>query len=316
MNTIKNALSIKGIKKAYKGTEDNPDAHALKGFDLNIPKGSMFALLGPNGAGKSTLINILAGLVDKTEGTVEIWGMDIDKDPRNSKTAIGIVPQEINVDPFFTPVRLLDLHAGLYGVKKSERRTEEILKSVGLWDKRNAYSRHMSGGMKRRMLIAKAMVHNPPILVLDEPTAGVDIELRQQLWANIKELNAKGTTIVLTTHYLEEAEELCDYIAVINNGKLVANGTKDLLLKGMDKKKIIITLDNDFNKNHTPKCVEFEKLSSDKVSFSFAPSKTSVGDVLKSITKHNYSIKDIVTEDADLEDLFLQLTSSKNKATK
>ena len=312
MTHPKNAISIVGIKKIYKASGKAEPKVALKGFDLNIPRGSTFALLGPNGAGKSTLINILAGLVDKTDGTVEIWGMDIDKQPRNSKYAIGIVPQELNVDPFFSPAKLLDLHAGLYGVPKAMRKTEEILRSVGLWDKRHAYTRHMSGGMRRRLLIAKAMVHSPPILVLDEPTAGVDIELRQQLWDNIRILNKQGTTIVLTTHYLEEAEELCDYIAVINDGELVANGTKDLLLKGMDKKRVILTLNTPFDLKHAQKDIETKILDTKRVSFTFAPSKKSIGDVLEAITKHKYAILDIVTEDANLEDLFLQLTS-KNK---
>ena len=312
MTHPKNAISIIGIKKTYKASGKSEPKVALKGFDLNIPTGSTFALLGPNGAGKSTLINILAGLVDKTDGTVEIWGMDIDKQPRNSKCAIGIVPQELNVDPFFSPAKLLDLHAGLYGVPKAMRKTEEILRSVGLWDKKHAYTRHMSGGMRRRLLIAKAMVHSPPILVLDEPTAGVDIELRQQLWDNIRTLNKQGTTIVLTTHYLEEAEELCDYIAVINDGELVANDTKDLLLKGMDKKKVILTLNTPFDLKHAQKDIETKILDTKRVSFTFAPSKKSIGDVLEAITKHNYAIQDIVTEDANLEDLFLKLTSKNN----
>ncbi len=312
MTKLQNAISIRGIHKIYAGTgkgeNRNPDKYALKGFDLDIPRGSMFALLGPNGAGKSTLINIMAGLVNKTKGEVEIWGMNIDEHPRNSKCAIGVVPQELNIDPFFTPIKLLDLHAGLYGVPKAERRTEEILKMVGLWDKRNSYARQMSGGMRRRLLIAKAMVHSPPILVLDEPTAGVDIELRQQLWNNIKTLNAMGTTIVLTTHYLEEAEELCDNIAVIADGELVANGTKIELLKGMDKKKITLVLKQNFDISHTPKNVVVEKCYDNTVCFSFAPSQISIGDVLSELTMHKYVVKDITTEDADLEDLFLQLT--------
>ena len=209
MTNIKNAIEITNIKKYFKSGSDY-NIKALKGFDLNIPKGCMFGLLGPNGAGKSTLINILSGLTIKTSGNVKIWGIDIDDDHRNAKNAIGIVPQEFVTDPFFDPMELLEMHAGLYGIKKQNRKTEEILKLVGLWEQRHAYPRQLSGGMKRRLLIAKAMVHQPPILVLDEPTAGVDIELRKQLWDNIRQLNKMGTTVILTTHYLEEAQELCD----------------------------------------------------------------------------------------------------------
>ena len=216
------AIEARGLDKTYRAQGKGTAVHALKAIDLAIPRGSFFGLLGPNGAGKSTFINILGGLVVKSGGTASIWGHDIDADPMNARGAIGIVPQELNMDPFFSPGEALEIQAGYYGVPKSERRTEEILRAVGLWDKRDAYARTLSGGMKRRLLVAKAMVHGPPVLVLDEPTAGVDVELRRQLWDYVRSLHASGVTIVLTTHYLEEAQELCDTIAIINHGNVIA----------------------------------------------------------------------------------------------
>src|SRR5690606_7295507 len=212
------ALEAHGLRKTYRRRKGGGEVHALKGVDLMVPRGSIFGLLGPNGAGKSTLINIFAGLVIKSGGTARIWGMDIDREPRNARAAIGVVPQEINMDPFFSPYESLEFQAGFYGVPKAKRRSMEILEMVGLADKKDAYVRSLSGGMKRRLLVAKALVHSPPILVLDEPTAGVDIELRRQLWDNVRRLHAQGVTVVLTTHYLEEAQELCDTIAIINHG--------------------------------------------------------------------------------------------------
>ncbi|HNR78474.1 MAG TPA: ABC transporter ATP-binding protein, partial [Parvularculaceae bacterium] len=224
------AISARGLKKTYAAAKKSPAKEALKGVDLDVPVGSIFGLLGPNGAGKSTFINILAGLVTKTGGAASVWGFDIDKNPRQARAAIGVVPQEINMDVFFTPKEALDIQAGLFGVPKSERRTMEILSALGLEDKANAYVRMLSGGMKRRLLVAKAMVHAPPILILDEPTAGVDIELRKQLWDYVLKLHAQGVTIVLTTHYLEEAQELCDTIAIIHNGAVVACEPKEKLI--------------------------------------------------------------------------------------
>ena len=218
---LQNAIEVRGLRKIYEASR-GVAKEALKGVDLDVPAGSIFGLLGPNGAGKSTFINILAGLVIKTSGSVRIWGFDQDVNPRQSRAAIGVVPQELNLDAFFTPAQALEVQAGLYGVPKAERRTMEILQAVGLADKSDAYSRTLSGGMRRRLLVAKALVHAPAVLVLDEPTAGVDIELRQMLWSYVKELNASGTTIILTTHYLEEAEEMCDRIAIINHGEVVA----------------------------------------------------------------------------------------------
>ena len=216
------AIEVKDLNKIYRASGKMPEKHALKGLNLEIPRGSIFGLLGPNGAGKSTFINILAGLVNKTSGSASIWGLDIDKYPRQSRAAIGVVNQEIVADPFFTPLEMLELMAGFYGVPKSERRSLEILTAVGLDDKKDAYVRQLSGGMKRRLMVAKALVHNPPVLILDEPTAGVDVELRRSLWTYVRELHDKGTTIILTTHYLEEAEELCDSIAIVNHGEIVA----------------------------------------------------------------------------------------------
>ena len=232
------AIDIKGLTKIYRGREG--DKHALKGLDLDIPAGCVFGLLGPNGAGKSTLINILAGLVRKTSGQVTIWGFDQDVNPRQSRAAIGVMPQELNLDPFFNPRDALEMQAGLYGVPKAQRRSDEILELVGLQDKAKAYARTLSGGMRRRLLLAKALVHHPHILVLDEPTAGVDIELRQMLWENVRRLNEQGMTIVLTTHYLEEAEEMCDEIAIINHGRLVVRDKTHALLGQLDTRRIVI----------------------------------------------------------------------------
>src|SRR4028119_2474880 len=253
MTDIASAISIRDLQKTYAGGK-----RALDGVSLEVPRGQIFGLLGPNGAGKSTLINILSGMVRKTGGSAEIWGFDTDANPRNAKRSIGIVPQEILFDPFFTPFEALELQAGLYGVPKAERRSMELLRAVRLEDKAGAYSRTLSGGMKRRLLVAKAMVHSPPILVLDEPTAGVDVELRQQLWDYVRELNADGVTVVLTTHYLEEAEQLCDRIAIINNGRVIADeATRDLL--GMAQEKAVeVTVDRDLDA--APQAVCFDKI--------------------------------------------------------
>lgn len=307
-----NAIEIRDLKKTYATSGKSPEKVALKGVSLDIPQGSMFALLGPNGAGKSTLINIMAGLVMKSSGSVNIWGTNIDENARQSRANIGIVPQEIVMDPFFTPAKALDIQAGLYGVPKSERRTKEILEMVGLSDKANAHMRSLSGGMKRRLMVAKAMVHTPPILVLDEPTAGVDIELRRQLWSNVKELNRQGTTILLTTHYLEEAQELCDTIAIINHGEVVACEETEKLLSRINNKEIIFRLDREFetvpdNMSHLA-CVSKSGRRSLKVQYS--PEETSVGEMIELIQKAGFGIVDISTDESDLEDVFLQLTSN------
>jgi ABC-2 type transport system ATP-binding protein len=306
-----NAIEIKGLNKTYQASGKSPEKVALKSVDLNIPRGSIFALLGPNGAGKSTLINIMAGLVQKTSGSVRIWDTDIDENERQAKANIGIVPQEINIDPFFSPSQLLDLHAGMYGVPKAERRTEELLKTVGLADKANAYARSLSGGMRRRLMVAKAMVHNPPILVLDEPTAGVDIELRKQLWENVKALNAQGVTVLLTTHYLEEAEELCDQIAIINHGEIVVCEDKESLLSRIDQKEMTFRLDREITdipaglSEYNP-----EKQGRRTITCRFSPGGDAVDKMINAIQAAGYGFSDISTDASDLEDVFLQLTKA------
>ena len=307
---MKNAIEIKGLCKTYKASKKFPEKVALNGVDLDIPRGSIFALLGPNGAGKSTMINIMAGLVMKTSGNVNIWGFDIDDNPRNAKCSIGIVPQEINFDPYFTPLESMELQAGLYGVPKKERRSKEILESLGLGDKMHAYARSLSGGMKRRLLVAKAMVHNPPILVLDEPTAGVDIELRRQLWENVKQLNELGVTILLTTHYLEEAEELCDKIAIINNGEVVACEDKSELIGRLDCKEITFRLDKETDcvpSTLSPYAAEL--ISSRDILVRYSAKEHHVGQFIEALQKAGYGIVDITTDQSDLEDIFIQLTS-------
>lgn len=302
------AIEVRGLTKIYRGTPRSPAKHALKGIDLQVARGSFFGLLGPNGAGKSTLINILAGLVIKTAGEARIWDFDIDRWPRQSRAAIGVVPQELVLDPFFTPRELLDLQAGLYGVPAKERRTDELLEAVGLADKANAYARTLSGGMRRRLMVAKALVHWPPILVLDEPTAGVDIELRQSLWAYVRELNRAGTTILLTTHYLEEAEELCDTIAIINNGSVAACEPKSTLLRRMDRKELWLTLDRDLA--HVPaRLAEYhtELPEPRRLVVRYQPSRAHINEVLAAVQESGLAIVDLSTKETDLEDIFLQL---------
>ncbi len=308
---MKNAIEIRNLNKTYKAGKRMAEKIALKSVDLDIPRGSIFALLGPNGAGKSTIINIMAGLVIKNSGLVNINGYDIDKNERNAKASIGVVPQEINFDPYFTPLESLELQAGLYGVPKKERRSKEILEMVGLKDQMHAYSRSLSGGMKRRLLMAKAMVHNPPILVLDEPTAGVDIELRRQLWDNVKLLNERGVTILLTTHYLEEAQELCDRIAIINHGQVVVCENKDKLLGRLDSKEIIFLLDRDVSKiPATLSHYKCELIKPRELVVSYSPHETNIDDIITAVQNSSYGIADITTKQSDLEDVFLQLTST------
>jgi len=303
------AVEIVGLTKTYRGGKNRPPKDALKGIDLAIPRGSIFGLLGPNGAGKSTLINILAGLVSKTAGTAKIWGYEVEGNPRMARSAIGVVPQELNLDAFFTPRELLELQAGLYGVPKKERRTDELLAAVGLSDKANAYARTLSGGMRRRLMVAKAFVHTPPVLVLDEPTAGVDVELRQSLWEYVRQLNAAGTTVLLTTHYLEEAQELCDRIAIINHGSLVVNESKHDLLRRIDNKKLTLTVDQDVEVlPENLKSLGWERLDERRISVAYKPSQAAVSALLHAVQVNGLSIVDLTTEEADLEDIFLQLT--------
>ncbi len=302
------AIEAKGLFKTYAGNKKTPPKQALKGIDLAIPRGSIFGLLGPNGAGKSTFINILAGIVNKTEGKVFLWGRDIDLEPRNARAAIGVVPQEIAADVFFTPRESLEVQAGLYGVPKKERRTDELLAALGLTDKANAYVRQLSGGMKRRMMVAKAMVHAPPVLILDEPTAGVDVELRRQLWEYVVGLNEQGVTVVLTTHYLEEAEQLCDQIAIINNGAVVACEPTSQLLKRIDTRTVVITPQDPLVA--APAIPGFPaKLRKDgHLAISYRTGESSVEAVLAAVRASGVTIRDLATEDPDLEDVFLSLT--------
>jgi len=306
-----NAIEIRGLRKSYAAGKGAPLKEALKGVDLEIPQGSVFGLLGPNGAGKSTLINILAGLVVKTAGQVTIWGFDQDVNPRQSRASIGVMPQELNLDPFFTPRGALEVQAGLYGVPKSQRRSDEILRLVGLEDKAEAYARTLSGGMRRRLLLAKALVHTPHVLVLDEPTAGVDIELRQMLWENVRRLNREGMTVILTTHYLEEAEEMCDEIAIINQGDLVARDSTANLLSRLDGKCMVIQPD-DVPKT-LPKApgIEVETRPDGSLALSYQSRETSAEAVLEAVRGAGIRIRDVKTEQADLQDVFLELTGSR-----
>jgi len=304
------AISIRNLCKTYR-PKSGGEKIALKNINLEIPQGSFFGLLGPNGAGKSTIINILAGLVNKSAGQVEVMGYDLEKHTRQAKTSIGIVPQELLLDPFFTVREALEFHAGYYGVKKKDRRTDEIIKKLHLQDKSATSSRRLSGGMRRRLLIGKALVHNPPVLILDEPTAGVDIELRKQLWEYVRELNSRGTTIVLTTHYLEEADELCDRIAIINNGEIVACDTKQKLLDGIQNKTVLISL-FDIPEKLPMKLLEYNYriLEGNKIEIQYNPNKTGIVSIMDDIKSMGLNITDIVTNEAKLEEIFLQLTKS------
>ncbi len=306
----KNVVDVKNLKKTYSKKGANL-VEALKNLNLEVKEGEIFGLLGPNGAGKSTFINILGGSVIKTEGKVNVWGFDLDKSPRQVRASIGIVPQEVNVDPFFSPKDLLELQAGLYGVKKKDRITDTILKLVSLEKQANSYSRSLSGGMKRRLMVAKAMVHQPPIVILDEPTAGVDVELRKKLWDNVKSLNEKGVTIILTTHYLEEAEKMCDRIGILSQGELVAlDTTKNLLDKIQTK---IVNFITDKKANIDENQLESLKVISNengKLSISYEKSKINIDQIIKYLSTQNIKIFDISTDDGDLEDVFLRLTKN------
>jgi ABC-2 type transport system ATP-binding protein len=303
------ALEAEGLTKTYRRRKGGAEVQALKGVDLKVPRGAIFGLLGPNGAGKSTMINIFAGLVMKSGGTARIWGMDIDREPRNARAAIGIVPQEINMDPFFSPFESLEFQAGFYGVPPKERRTLEILDMVGLLDKKDAYTRSLSGGMKRRLLVAKALVHSPPILVLDEPTAGVDIELRRQLWDNVRRLHERGTTVVLTTHYLEEAQELCETIAIINHGEVVACEPTATLLRRIDTKTLVIQPATPLSAVPATLAAYDASIRKDGalvIVYHYATQP--VAEIIERAKEGGVAIADLATQEPDLEDVFLQLT--------
>ena len=305
------AIEIKNLVKTYAAQHNQPEKFALKGIDLAIPRGSIFGLLGPNGAGKSTMINILAGLVNKTSGSIRIWGFHQDKSPRQSRAAIGVMPQELNLDPFFTPRGALEVQAGLYGIPAKDRQSDAILDMVGLTDKAHAYARTLSGGMRRRLLLAKALVHHPQILVLDEPTAGVDIELRQMLWQNVRRLNReRGMTIILTTHYLEEAEEMCDEIAILSQGQIVTQDTTKNLLGKLDAKSLVIQPAQPVAQLPQSDHITTVRRDDGSIVFSYRAQDITADDVLQFVKSSGITIADVRTEQADLEDVFLSLTKS------
>ena len=305
----KNALTVENLTKIYSNSKSKKENKALNNLTFEVKEGEVFGLLGPNGAGKTTFLSILGGTVIKSSGDVNVWGFNLDKNPRQVRASLGIVPQEVNLDAFFSPKKLLELQAGLYGIKKEDRITDLILKMVALEDKANAYSRSLSGGMKRRLLIAKAMVHQPPILILDEPTAGVDVELRNNLWKNVKQLNKEGVTIILTTHYLLEAQEMCDRIAIIDKGNLVALDTTKKLLERIQTKKINFKVESvDLNKTLSMKGIKFKIISKNLITASYEKSSLNFGEIVNYFNQNNIKIEDIATDDGDLEDVFVQLT--------
>ena len=303
------ALAVENLTKIYSSPKTKKHNKALNELSFEVRQGEVFGLLGPNGAGKTTFLSILGGTVIKTSGKVNVWGFDLDQNPRQVRASVGIVPQEVNLDAFFSPKKLLELQAGLYGISKDNRITDLILKMVSLEDKANAYSRSLSGGMKRRLLIAKAMVHQPPILILDEPTAGVDVELRNNLWKNVKALNKEGVTIILTTHYLFEAQEMCDRIAIINKGNLVALDTTEKLLERIKTKKINFKVRNiELNKILMMKDINFKINSENSILATYEKNSLDFGEIINYLNENNIQIEDISTEDGDLEDVFVQLT--------
>ena len=306
----KNVVDVKNLKKTYSKKGSNV-VEALKSLNLEVKEGEIFGLLGPNGAGKSTFINILGGSVIKSEGKVNVWGFDLDKNPRQARASIGIVPQEVNVDPFFKPRDLLELQAGLYGVKKKDRITDTILKLVSLENQASSYSRSLSGGMKRRLMVAKSMVHQPPVIILDEPTAGVDVDLRQKLWENVRSLNDKGVTIILTTHYLEEAEKMCDRIGILSHGELVALDTTKNLLNKIQTKVVNFITDKKANINQNDlKSLKIISNEENKLCVSYEKSKINIDQIINYLIAQNIKIFDISTDDGDLEDVFLRLTKN------
>lgn len=306
------AIEITNLCKTYDFSGNGVPVKALDDVSLKIPRGSFFGLLGPNGAGKSTLINILAGLVIKSAGEVRIWDYDIESQMRGARLSIGVVPQELNIDPYFTPRECLEVQAGLYGIKKANRRTAEVLEAVRLADKADAYARSLSGGMRRRLLVAKAMVHSPPVLVLDEPSAGVDVDLRRQLWGRVKEMNRLGVTVLLTTHYLEEAQTLCDTIAIINHGRLIACEATNDMVRRLDSKEITVTVDRIINDLPSGlKDYSVEVLDGRKLRFAFTPSQITSGQILSSVQSSGLKIVEVETREAELEDIFLKLTGAK-----
>ena len=306
----KNALKVEKLTKIY-SEKSSKEIKALNNLNLEVKEGEIFGLLGPNGAGKTTFLNILAGTVIKNSGSVEVWGYDLDKNPRQVRSSIGIVPQEINLDAFFSPYKLLELQAGLYGIPKKDRITDTILKLVSLEKQANSYARSLSGGMKRRLLIAKAMVHRPPILVLDEPTAGVDVQLRQNLWNNVKTLNKQGVTIILTTHVMYEAQEMCNRIAILNKGNLIKLDTTDNLLNSIKTKKIIFKVNkiNTINLENL-NGIKFSYKSNNEITASYEKKKHKIDEIINKVKNAGIEIYDISTDEGNLEDIFIDLTKS------
>ena len=306
----KDVLTVKNLSKIYSKNNSEP-VNALNNLNLDVKQGEIFGLLGPNGAGKSTFINILGGTVIKSKGTVNVWGYDLDKDPRQVRASLGIVPQEVNLDPFFNPRRLLELHAGMYGIKKKDRITDEILKLVSLENNADSYARSLSGGMKRRLLIAKALVHKPPILILDEPTAGVDVELRKNLWENVKLLNKIGVTIILTTHYLIEAEQMCDRIGILSNGNLVALDTTKNLINKIKTKIVTFTINEKNKINQIPlKSLKILSQEENRITVSYEKNNIKIDEIISYFSNKNINILDISTDDADIEDVYTNLTKN------
>ena len=306
----KNVLYVKNLNKTY-SKNSSKSVQAIKNLNLEVKEGEIFGLLGPNGAGKSTFINILAGTTIKTSGEVNVWGFNLDKNPRQVRASIGIVPQEVNVDPFFTPRNLLELQAGMYGIRKKDRITDTILKLVSLEKQAGSYTRALSGGMKRRLLVAKALVHKPPIIILDEPTAGVDVELRNNLWDNVKQLNKQGVTIILTTHYLNEAEEMCDRIGILNKGNLVALDTTKNLLKKIQTKIVKFLIDKKVSiDNSSLKSINILTSESNELTISYEKNALNISQIINFINNQNIKILDISTDDGDLEDVFIRLTKN------
>ena len=306
----KNVLYVKDLNKIY-SKNSSKSVHAINNLNLEVNEGEIFGLLGPNGAGKSTFINILAGTTIKTSGEVNVWGFNLDINPRQVRASIGIVPQEVNVDPFFTPRNILELQAGMYGIKKKDRITDTILKLVSLEQQAKSYTRTLSGGMKRRLLVAKALVHKPPIIILDEPTAGVDVELRSNLWNNIRQLNKQGVTIILTTHYLKEAEEMCDRIGILNKGNLVALDTTENLLKRIQTKIVKFSVDKKVNiNNNSLKSVNILSNEINELVISYEKNALNISKIINFISDQNIKLSDISTDDGDLEDVFIRLTKN------
>ena len=311
MSDYKYSIEAEKVNKVF--YSKSKKVEALIDFSIKMKRGSIHGLLGPNGAGKSTFINILGGLVKKNSGNVKICGIDIDNNSKLSKFKIGIVPQELNIDPFFSPAELLELQAGLYGVPKRKRKTDEILDNLKLTDQRNSYARTLSGGMRRRLLIGKALVHDPDMVILDEPTAGVDIDIRTSIWNYIKKISKNGKTICLTTHYLEEAEALCDNITIINFGKKIIEGSKKELLSIISNKSVSFILNKNIN---IPKELNVfkPKIINGILKLTYDKNETNIKKIIDILNNNQIEFKEINTFEGDLQDVFMKVVK-KNDTT-